>query len=54
MQKLIELVTNEISVIMKHIGIYACTAFELRVNHINIYYTCVFVDSIRHIKCLFQ
>ena len=30
MQTLIELVTNEI---MKHLGIYVCKAFELRVNH---------------------
>jgi len=37
MQKLIELVTNENPVILKHLGIYVCKAFELRVNHNNIY-----------------
>ena len=37
MQKLIELVTNENSVIIKHFGIYVCKAFELRVNHNNRY-----------------
>ena len=37
MQKLIELVTNENSVIIKHLGIYVCKAFELRVNHKNRY-----------------
>ena len=29
MQKLIELVTNENPVIIKHLGIYVCKAFEL-------------------------
>jgi len=53
MQNLIQLVTNENSVIIKHLGIYVCKAFELRVNHDNRYKTCVFVDSIRHIKCLY-
>ena len=37
MQTLIELVTNENHVIIKHLGIYVCKAFELRVNHNNRY-----------------
>ena len=35
MQTLIELITNENSVIIKHLGIYVCKAFEL--NHSNRY-----------------